>query len=62
MSCPNVRRYIALTLSHVERRNRTPESVIHRVKERFTCTAIIVATEQHEQEGVHYHVAIKNEF
>lgn len=56
-----VRKFIAITLSHAERREVSLQDVISRIKGIFKCTAIVVANEEHQGEGFHYHVAVKNE-
>ena len=63
----NVRKYILLTLSHVEstpeRGALTADLIIVRLKGAFICKSIVVSKESHTSSslGYHYHVGVWNE-
>lgn len=59
-----LRRFILLTLSHVESGDRshyTPHFVVSKCRSLFNCESVVVAKELHKTEGSHYHVGILND-
>lgn len=56
----NLRKYIMVTLSNVDRRGLSRESVVHRILTALKCTRVVVAEEKHKRSGIHYHVAIES--
>lgn len=55
----SIRRFILITLSHAELRKTVyPITIVERIQKIFYCQAIVVAKENHEKEGYHYHVGI----
>lgn len=66
VSKASLRKYILLTLSHVEktpeRKKLSSECIILRLVKSFVCRSIIVSKEHHSSlGGLHYHVGIWNE-
>lgn len=66
VSKTSLRKYILLTLSHVEktpeRKKLSSECIISRLVKSFVCRSIIVSKEHHSSlGGLHYHVGIWNE-
>ena len=60
----NVRRFLLLTLNHVEsgeRSHYTCHFVVSKCRSLFNCESIIVAKELHKDKGYHYHVGILND-
>lgn len=57
----HIRRYLLLTLSHSERRNISPQDIIHKISNLFQCKQIVIAQESHKDNGIHYHIGILNE-
>lgn len=54
-----LRPYILLTLSHAEKRTQiTKKDIIERINRVLLCNAIVVAKEEHEEGGFHYHVGM----
>lgn len=61
-----LRRYILLTLSHVEktpeRRELFMERIVLRLTQKFVCKSVVISREYHRSlGGLHYHVGIWNE-
>lgn len=61
----SLRKYILLTLSHVEctetRRELSTETIINRLTRTFVCKSIVISKESHTSLGYHYHVGLWNE-
>ena len=60
----SVRKFILLTLNHVESGDRThytPHFVVSKCRSLFNCESVVVAKELHKEKGYHYHVGIQND-
>lgn len=58
-----MRKYILLTLSRADKEGRAAldkKEIADRIRGCFSCISIIVAREQHEEIGHHFHIAIRN--
>lgn len=64
MSKNTTRQFLLVTLIHVEteKRRRVEKVVIEqRITNLFQCRSVIIARENHEENGFHYHIGIWNE-
>lgn len=56
-----LRPYILITLGHAEKREQIrPQQIEQTVRKLFQCNSIVITKEEHQNEGWHIHVAIKN--
>lgn len=53
------RPFLLITLAHAETRNVTQKDIINKLLSCFSCTAIAVAKEAHQDKGFHFHAAIE---
>lgn len=56
----HIRRWILLTLSHVEQLQITIAECVSRIQRTFSTSKIVACTEAHSEGGHHYHFAIEN--
>ncbi len=60
----HIRKFIFLTLSHVDSGDRTHYTrhfVVSKCRSLFNCESVIVAKELHKDKGYHYHAGILND-
>lgn len=55
-----LRQFILITLAHAEKRAITQEQIADRLRKTFECLALVIAKEEHEENGFHFHVALQN--
>ena len=59
VSSSTLRSFLLVTLIHIEERKDVTKDIIKgRIINLFQCKSIIIATENHEEKGKHYHVGI----